>query len=123
MVGDRDAAARTAAVISAWRSQEPGHHALALVDEQLAAGRLLVANEPKRPGTAPRPYLRILGTSATGLDVTVYLDLVRVTVARVALRPIAAAVLGTELNGRGEVIAPVSDLGLCRRVIEAVCAA
>ena len=118
-----DDAARTAAVLQMWRSERPGHPALVLVDEQLAAGRRLVANEPKRPGSTPRPYLRILGTSASGLDVTVYLDLVRVTVARVALRPIAAAVPGTEPNSNGEVTAPVADLALCRRVLHAVFAA
>ena len=118
-----DTAARTEAVLQAWRAEHPGHHALVLVDEQRAAGRLLVANEPKHARAPSRPYLRILGTSATGLEVTVFLDLTRLTVARVALKSVAAGVPGIGWNGKGEVTAPVSDLDLCRRVIDAVFAA
>lgn len=107
-------------MIDGWQQSLPGHNVLRLVEDQIEEGRILEAPQPKGTAGGQRPYLRVLGTSVSGLDVTVYLDKDKITVARAALRPIAGAVPGTSENGKREVVAPVADLALCRQVITAV---
>jgi hypothetical protein len=88
-------------------------------DAQLAAGRQLLAPRPRPNAQARMLYLRLVGKSASGLDISVYLNPRAATVTRRDLLEAAAKFPGTTRDTRDDVVAPYDSVDV-NALIEAL---
>jgi len=102
-----------------WRGQNPSSGAFALVDELSELGLRIVAPLTRKDKQV-EPYVRAVGTTASGAKLSAYINTETMSISNASLLSSAASLPGADVRPNGNVHFDVDEVALCVAAIRAL---